>query len=277
MKAERSAEQPEDHRSYARIPSPPARLDRCARACDKRAVAAPLADPLAVQAEPRGLSGLQACWRSIASAIVFRGACYAAMTAAAVWNELRPAPSVPDLVLAHVPYVSWVSRANYLLWLVAYVPLSLALLWAGPRRFARYTVTAGLVSLARGATLVLTGLGAPDPVTSGAGIAGHYPVQAFLELLSPWQVFANGAMAAYLTKDLFFSGHTATTFLLMLYVWRWKPLRVPAVVAHVAVVVSVFLSHLHYAIDVVGAYAIAFAIFALREGWPPRRAAARLT
>ncbi len=112
-----------------------------------------------------------------------------------------------------------------------------------------------------------------EPATAGAGIAGHDPLQAFLELLSPWQVFANDAMAAYLTKDLFFSGHTATTFLLTLYVWRWPPLRLPAVAAHVAVVASVFLSHLHYAIDVVGAYAIAFAIFALREGWPPRRTA----
>jgi hypothetical protein len=224
--------------------------------------------------EPSGLAGLQAYWRSVAAALGFRVACYVAMTAAAVWNELRPAPTVPDLLLAHVPYVPWVSRANYLLWLAAYLPLSLALLWAGPRRFARYTVTAGLVSLVRGATLVLTGLGVPDPETAGAGIAGHDPLHALVELLSPWQVFANDAMAAYLTKDLFFSGHTATTFLLLLYVWRWPRLRAPALVAHVAVVASVFLSHLHYAIDVVGAYAIAFAIFALREGWPPRRAAA---
>jgi hypothetical protein len=41
------------------------------------------------------------------------------------------------------------------------------------------------------------------------------------------------------------------------------------------VVLSVFLSHLHYAIDVAGAYAFTFAIFALREGWPPRLAVRR--
>jgi hypothetical protein len=34
----------------------------------------------------------------------------------------------------------------------------------------------------------------------------------------------------------------------------------------VVVVLSVFLSHLHYSIDVVGAYAITFSIFVLREG-----------
>jgi hypothetical protein len=214
-----------------------------------------------------GLSGLRGAWRAIAAALAFRAACYVAMTAAAVWNELRPAPTVPDLVHAQVPYVAAVARTNYLLWLAAYLPLSLALLWRAPWTFARYTVTAGLVSLARGATLVLTGLGAPDPATAGPGISGLDPVDAFLALLSPWKVFAEDAMAAYLTKDLFFSGHTATTFLLVLYVWRFPRLRIPALVAHVAVVASVFLSHLHYAIDVVGAYAIAFSVYVLREGW----------
>jgi hypothetical protein len=224
-----------------------------------------------------GLGGVRGAWRTILAALAFRAACYVAMTAAAVWNELRPAPTLPDLVVAHLPYVPWVARANYLLWLAAYLPLSVALLWRAPRTFARYTVTAGLVSLARGATLLLTGLGAPDPATAGPGIAGRDPLHAFADLLSPWDVFANDAMAAYLTKDLFFSGHTATTFLLVLYLWRFPRLRVPALAAHLAVVASVFLSHLHYAIDVAGAYAVAFSIFALREGWPRRAGGGRGT
>jgi hypothetical protein len=194
------------------------------------------------------------------------------MTAAALWNELRPAPTLPDLVLARVPYVPAVANANYLLWLAVYLPLSLALLWLSARRFARYTVTAGLVSLARGATLLATGLGAPDPAHAGPGVAGHDPLRALVELLSPWQVFAKDAMAAYLTKDLFFSGHTATTFLLLLYLWPHRALRWLALAAHLAVVASVFLAHLHYTIDVLGAYAFALGAFALREGWPPRAA-----
>ncbi len=224
--------------------------------------------PATPAAEAGGLAGLAAAWKAVLAALVFRAASYAAMTAAAVWNELRPAPTLPDLVLAHVPYVAWVARANYLLWLAVYLPLSLALLWTSGRRFARYTVTAGLVSLARGATLALTGLGAPDPATAGPGIAGRDPLDAFLALLSPWQVFAKDAMAAYLTKDLFFSGHTATTFLLALYLWPRPRLRAAAIAGHALVVASVLLAHLHYAIDVAGAYAIAFAIYALREGWP---------
>ena len=32
--------------------------------------------------------------------------------------------------------------------------------------------------------------------------------------------------------------------------------------------VDVLLSHLHYTIDLVGAYAVALALYAVREGWP---------
>jgi PAP2 superfamily protein len=220
-----------------------------------------------------GWLAIRAGWRAIVLGLAFRAASYAAMTAAAVWNELRPAPTLPDVVLAAVPYVDWVARANYVLWLALVLPVAVALLWSAPRRFVRYTVTGGLVSLARGAAMIVTGLGAPDPGRAGPGISGRDPVDAFLALVSPWQVFANGSMRAYLTKDLFFSGHTATTFLLLLYAWPWPRLRRLALLGHVLVVASVFLAHLHYAIDVLGAYAVTFAIYALREGWAAPRAA----
>jgi membrane-associated phospholipid phosphatase len=43
-----------------------------------------------------------------------------------------------------------------------------------------------------------------------------------------------------------------------------------ALAAHLLVVLSVLLAHIHYSIDVVGAWAVTLALFALREGWPPR-------
>lgn len=244
-------------------------MTRAAAPCDKAAVDAPRRLELpAASGERTGLSGVLVAWRVILAALAFRAACYAIMTAAAVWNELRPAPTLPDQVLAHVPYVAWVANANYLLWLAVYLPLSIALLLGSSRRFVRYTVSAGIVSLLRGVTILATGLGAPDPARAGPGIGGRAPLDAFLALLSPWQVFAKDAMAAYLTKDLFFSGHTATTFLLLLYLWPDRRLRWAALAGHLLVVLSVFLAHLHYTIDVLGAYAVAFAVYALREGWP---------
>jgi hypothetical protein len=215
-----------------------------------------------------GPRAILAIWPSIAGALLFRYAAYAAMTALALWAELRPAPTLPDAVLERLPYVPWVDRANYWVWLAVYLPLAVILLWTEPRRWVRYMVTGGLVSLARGVTIALTGLGVPDPAHAGPGIGTRDFGTALAELLSPLGVFDRGAMAAYLTKDLFFSGHVATTFLLWLYL-RGRPRLAPiALAASLAVTASVLLSHLHYAIDVVGAWAVTFAIFALREGWP---------
>jgi hypothetical protein len=205
---------------------------------------------------------LRALTLPILLALAFRGACYALMTAAAVWAERRPAPgALPDLVLGALPYLAWVARANYLLWLALYLPLALALLVTDPARWVRYMVTGGLVSLARGVTLALTGLGPPDPAHAGAGLAGRGAWQAWLELVSPWGVFAHGSAQAYLTKDL----------LLLLYAWRDRRLRWLALAAHVLVVASVLLARIHYAIDVAGAWAFTFALYAARE-WRPRSA-----
>jgi hypothetical protein len=205
------------------------------------------------------------------AALAFRYACYGAMTALAVWNERRPAPTLPDLALAHLPYVAWVARANYWLWLLCYLPLAAWFLATEPRRWVRYMVTGGLVSLARGLSIVLTGLGPPDPARAGPGLGARSFGEAFLALMSPVDVFARNAMGAYLTKDLFFSGHAATTFLLLLYLWRRPRLRAVALAAHALVVASVLLARIHYAIDVVGAWAVTFAIYAARE-WRPATA-----
>lgn len=212
----------------------------------------------------RELAGL---WPALLGAVAFRWACYAGMTALALWNESRPAPSLPDLALERIPYLPWVDRANYLLWLGLYLPLAAALLLLEPRRWVRYMVTGGLVSLLRGVTIALTGLGAPRP-SAGGGLGGRDFWTAFAELVSPLGVFQRDAIAAYLEKDLFFSGHAATTFLLWLYLRHRPRLGPAALAAHLLVVASVMLSHLHYAIDVVGAWAVTFALYALREGWP---------
>jgi hypothetical protein len=229
-------------------------------------------------AAPRdGAGGLRAIlriWPAIGGALAFRYAAYAAMTALALQAELRPAPTLPDAILSRLPYVPWVDRANYWIWLGVYVPLAAALLWSEPRRWVRYMVTGGIVSLTRGVTIALTGLGVPDPVHAGPGIGARDFGAAFVELLSPVGVFDRGAIAAYLTKDLFFSGHVATTFLLWLYLRGRSPLAPIALAASLAVTASVMLAHIHYSIDVVGAWAVTFAIFVLREGWPaPRRGA----
>lgn len=61
-----------------------------------------------------------------------------------------------------------------------------------------------------------------------------------------------------LAKDLFFSGHTSTTFLCALSV-RSRPLSLLCFAACAAVAVLILLQHAHYAIDVLVAPFVAFA------------------
>jgi hypothetical protein len=134
-------------------------------------------------------------------------------------------------------------------------------------RFIRYMVTSGFLALIRGVCIWVTGLGAVTGKDLHAGMDDGTRWDAFLHLVTPFGFFDTEAGArVYLTKDLFFSGHTATTFLLLLYVWKFPKLRAAMLVTHVLVVASVFLAHLHYTIDVIGAYAITLSLFTLREG-----------
>jgi hypothetical protein len=206
-------------------------------------------------------------WARAGSSLLFRLVCYDVMVWMALLAESQPAPTLRDAVLEWVPYVELVARYNYLLWLFAYVPIALWLLVADGERFVRYMISAGLLALVRGVCIVATGLGPVVGPDVHAGMNDDARWQAFRHLVTPLGFFDTdtGARVA-LTKDLFFSGHTATTFLLLLYVWRWPKARTVMGVAHAAVVASVFLAHLHYTIDVIGAYAVTFSLFVLREG-----------
>ena len=206
-------------------------------------------------------------WARAAGSLVFRLAAYDAMVFMALWAESRAAPTLPDLVIEAVPFVEAAARYNYVLWLLAYVPIALVLLARDGERFIRYMVSSGLLALVRGACIVVTGLGPVHGADSHAGMTADQRWSAFFTLVTPSGFFDTDAGARiYLTKDLFFSGHTATTFLLLLYVWRWRTLRLVMLAAHALVVASVFLAHLHYTIDVIGAYAVTFSLFMLREG-----------
>jgi hypothetical protein len=212
----------------------------------------------------------------IGRAIAFRYLCWVVMMALVLYAEGRPAPHLPDVIIDRLPYQPTVDRFNHYLLLLSYVPVSIALLTVSPARFCRYNVTTGLLSLLRGLCIAATGLGPVRGPDVHAGIfTGHTDRywHALWELSTPGGQILRDAAHIFLTKDLFFSGHTAATFLLLLYVWPYRRLRVVMLVGHVLVVASVFVAHMHYTIDVLGAYAFAYALFTLREGKPDFRSA----
>jgi hypothetical protein len=170
-----------------------------------------------------------------------------------------------------VPRLAWLDRYNYWIWLACYLPPALALWRLDRRAFLRFLYLGGWLSLARGVAVLLTGLGPVAGADVNAGLSGAEVLRAWATLVNPFSTLFDGTAGVYLTKDLFFSGHVATTFLLWLYCRRRRALGAVALAGHALVVAVVFLTHLHYTIDVVGAWAITFSAYAWVEGWPGRR------
>ena len=61
--------------------------------------------------------------------------------------------------------------------------------------------------------------------------------------------------------DLFFSGHTGLPFLMALIFWNNKFLRILFIFTSIFFGVIVLLGHLHYSIDVLGAFFITYTIY----------------
>lgn len=187
---------------------------------------------------------------------------FAAMTGLAMWNESRPGTAFDDPLLRLVPYVPWIERWNYWIWVVPWLAGACALMAADPKEASRMWVNSGIVSLLRGVSVCIAGLGpvrGPDLNAQLAWDAGRW-ADATLAILNPWSVFAADAAHVWLTKDTLFSGHTASTFLLVLHAGGQPRLRTILIVVHLAIVASVFLGHIHYSVDVVVAWMVTWLV-----------------
>lgn len=160
------------------------------------------------------------------------------------WLEARPGTVLSDPVLARLPAVdlTWVTFG------VMYAAMMVALL--GLLRFPTrllfaFRVYAGVI-LARLVSIYLTEL--DDPATA-------IPLQDPIARL----VFQAGQVP---TKDLFFSGHTATMF--TLYLTAVTPrLRALLLATTVVIGATVLLQHVHYAFDVFAAPFFAYGVHGL--------------
>lgn len=86
------------------------------------------------------------------------------------------------------------------------------------------------------------------------------PPSKIIPLTDPFvEYFGTGRL---LTKDLFFSGHTAILFLLFL-ITDFKPLRIFLIISTILVGISVVLQHVHYSIDVITAPFFTYFIYIL--------------
>ncbi len=89
------------------------------------------------------------------------------------------------------------------------------------------------------------------------------PPPEMIPLNDPFvQFFGSGKM---LTKDLFFSGHTATLFLLFLVIDK-KPFKQIFLIFTIVIGFSVILQHVHYFIDVLAAPFFTFGSYRIVKG-----------
>jgi hypothetical protein len=156
------------------------------------------------------------------------------------------------------PLLQWLPAADLSPWIfgVIYVSMAVTLLWLldKPALMLRTLMTAALIYSLRILTLYFVPLAPP---------AGCVP------LSDPFILhFAYGGVC--ITRDLFFSGHTACMFILVLAAGR-RPLRLALVAAMAAVVVMLLIQHAHYSIDILGALAFTPVCWKM-SGWLRRQA-----
>ncbi len=203
-------------------------------------------------------------WLTLFAVLAFRYLCHGIALLLILPHEMQPGSALPDMLMRHLPYVPWLARWNYVLWILCYIPSALWIARRDRQVFLRLVITDGVLSLLRGLMIPLTGIG---PVM-GPDVNALHPFAvgpALLALLNPLKAIGENSAGIYLTKDLFFSGHIATTFLLYLFARRFGKASRVFLALNLFTLMVVLLAHLHYTIDIIAGYSITYGVYRLGE------------
>jgi len=172
------------------------------------------------------------CRHLLALSGVFIAAALFADYQCGVYVTFRPAVKVPDLILDRLPTIdlSFLFTYGYMALIVGMFVYPLF------RRIRMLHVVAiqfSLLLIVRSLFMIFTHVGTPE-----GAVAVHFP-GLFSRL--------------YFENDMFFSGHTAMPFL-GFYLFRENRLRYVYLVGSIVMGVVVLAMHVHYSIDVFGAF-----------------------
>lgn len=149
--------------------------------------------------------------------------------------------AVHDLFLDHLPVVNVNFVVNEGVWL--YFWFLMVVWFLAPKKIPFTLKAAALFILIRSLFFSITHLGpSPDHAVLNP--------QDFLTAL------ATG-------NDLFFSGHTGIPFLISLIFWNSPVVRYVSIIVSIIFGASMLLGHLHYSIDIFGAFFITYTIYHL--------------
>ncbi len=83
------------------------------------------------------------------------------------------------------------------------------------------------------------------------------PPEGLIKLTDPITSLTYGGRNVFITKDLFFSGHTSNLFLFYLCLTKKKD-KIFLLLGSISVAILVLVQHVHYSMDVVAAFVITF-------------------
>ncbi|OGI71347.1 hypothetical protein A3B84_00580 [Candidatus Nomurabacteria bacterium RIFCSPHIGHO2_02_FULL_35_13] len=151
--------------------------------------------------------------------------------------------SVTDIILSNIPVFD-VDNIFIYGSLVFWIFTTLTLLY-NPKKIPFSLKAVALFIIIRSVFISLTHLG-PFPTQINIDSVGFFSKLIF-------------------DGDLFFSGHTGLPFLMALTFWQEKTLRYIFIISSIVFGLIVLMGHLHYSIDVLGAFFITYTIFHIAE------------
>ena len=165
---------------------------------------------------------------------------------------------VTDLVLSNIPVVDvdgiFVNGA-----IIMVIFIILICLWE-PERIPFVLKTISVFIIVRSLFIILTHIGA-FPIQSSI----HPATQNIIKDIIGSSLYSS----FFLGNDSFFSGHTGLPFLMAFLYWDKRWLRTIFILLSVMFGIVVLLGHLHYAIDVMSAFFIAYGVYRMSRKFFP--------
>ena len=206
--------------------------------------------------------------KKIFSALIIHYFAYVIMQTLALISETKRGPSLPDRLHEWITPKREYDWINNQVWFILLMISIIYLCLFQKKSAILYLLVGSMVSVFRGLFNYLTTLGPPFALNSQVpnevmqlnldGFTFSLFINHCLPLSILWEN-SNGVF--FLTQDLFFSGHTASTFLLLICLNKKNWLYYLFLLYHINTVLFLIITHEHYSIDILGAYFVVYSCF----------------
>jgi hypothetical protein len=159
--------------------------------------------------------------------------------------ELRNGIVLNDAFLSKLPSVDLSIPIFITIWSTAF--LLIRRIIQSPSLFLQFLLSFLFLSILRIGTISFFSLDAPI---------------GLIPLKDPISSLFYGGKDVFITKDLFFSGHTATQFLMFLCLQK-KMDKYLTGLTSIVIAMMVLIQHIHYTIDVIAAFPLTYLVYLL--------------